>query len=389
MTQKQLGPDNAGAYFQDFAVAGREMNESIRSAINEEMGDGARRRPRTWGAKETHEMIGRSVGWLHDNDPDVPRNDANHGRWTLARINTLREKAGTLYRRPPGSSPLIMSASKLKGGVGNSTFCCHFAHYLAMQSLRVLVWDLDPQGTATSVLGALVPDAHLDEEDLPNMALLDDLSLFPGCVRKTYFHNVHLVPANSALQDLDMQLSQQNASGEEFAIPPYERASRALDLVKDNYDVIIIDCPPALGFLTLNALMASTALINPVRPSLLDLASYIMFTGSLQLFYQEVANKPLKYHRVLINMNRGTAGNSREENRIRALYGDSVLISTIRHSEEIANAASMMNTVYGLEKSIGGRETHKRALDYLNAAFSEILTEFKAIWEMEGEEYEQ
>lgn len=262
MALKQLGPDNASAYFHQFVVRGKEESESIRADILTEVGDGQRRLPRTWGAKRAAKMIGRSEGWLRDNDPDVPRNEAGHGRWTLARINELRKKAGTLYQRPAGSEPIIMAASKLKGGVGNTTFVCHAAHYFAMQGLKVLVWDLDPQSSATSILAALVPDAHLEDEDLPNSALLEDMSLFPGCIRKTYFHNVHLVPSNSALQDLDLKLASQQQSDSEFQIAPHERVRAALDLVKDNYDIILIDCAPALGMLTLNALMAGNALID-------------------------------------------------------------------------------------------------------------------------------
>ncbi|ABM21028.1 MULTISPECIES: AAA family ATPase [Marinobacter] len=386
MALKQLGPDNASAYFHQFVVRGKEESESIRADILTEVGDGQRRLPRTWGAKRAAKMIGRSEGWLRDNDPDVPRNEAGHGRWTLARINELRKKAGTLYQRPAGSEPIIMAASKLKGGVGNTTFVCHAAHYFAMQGLKVLVWDLDPQSSATSILAALVPDAHLEDEDLPNSALLEDMSLFPGCIRKTYFHNVHLVPSNSALQDLDLKLASQQQSDSEFQIAPHERVRAALDLVKDNYDIILIDCAPALGMLTLNALMAGNALINPMRPSLLDLASYVMFTGSLQLFYQELAELPLKYHRIVLTAHKNTTGNERMENRTRAMYGDAVLTRRIMDSEEISNAATKLSTVYCLEKPIGARETYNRAIDTLDQCYGEIFEDLKRVWEMEGED---
>lgn len=383
MTLKQLGPDNASSYFNQFVVRGKEESEAIRTDILQEVGDGSRRYPRTWGIKQAAIMIGRSEGWLRDNDPEVPRNEAGHGRWTLSRINDLRHKVKMLYRRPAGSEPIIMAASKLKGGVGNTTFVCHAAHYFAMQGLRVLVWDKDPQASATSILAGIVPDAHLEDEDLPNTALLEDISLFPGCIRKTYFHNVHLVPSNSALQDLDLQLASQQHMGESYEIAPHERAKAALDLVKDSYDVIIIDCAPALGMLTLNALMASNALINPMRPSLLDLASYVMFTGSLQLFYQELAELPLKYHRIVLTAHKNTTSNLRMEQRTRGMYGDAVMTSRIMDSEEIANAATKLSTVYCLEKPIGARGTYDRAIETLNSCYEEIFEDLKRIWEME------
>lgn len=384
---KQLGPDNASSYFQEFVIRGRDESEGIRAEILSEFGDGERRRLRTWGAVKASAMIGRSQGWLRENDPDVPRNGSGHGRWTLSRINELRAKAGSLYSRPEGSEPMIVPFSKQKGGVGNTTLVCHAAHYLAMQGLRVLVMDSDPQASATSIIGGLVPDAHLEEEDLPIHALLEDISSFPECIRKTYFHNVHLVPSNSALQDLDMKLASQSQSDDDFHIAPYARVRAALDLVKDEYDVILIDCPPALGMLTLNALMAGNGLINPMRASLLDVASYIMFTGSLQLFYQELAEQPLKYHRIVLTAHKANSlGYSQQERRVRAVYGDSVLTSRVMDSEEISNAATKLCTVYGLEKAFSGRETHKRALETLDACFDEILEDFKLIWSMEAED---
>lgn len=386
MILKQLGPDNASSYFNQFVVRGKEESEAIRTDILQEVGDGSRRYPRTWGIKHAAHMVGRSESWLRENDPDVPRNEAGHGRWTLARINDLRDSAGTLYRRPEGSEPIVMAASKLKGGVGNTTFVCHAAHYFAMQGARVLVWDKDPQASATSILAGIVPDAHLEEEDLPNAALLDDISLFPGCIRKTYFHNVHLVPSNSALQDLDLKLASQQQADGDFDIAPHERAKAALDLVKDNYDIILIDCAPALGMLTLNALMAANALINPMRPSLLDLASYVMFTGSLQLFYQELAELPLKYHRIVLTAHKNTASNERMERRTRAMYGDAVLTQRIMDSEEISNAAMKLSTVYCLEKPIGARQTYERAIETLNACYEEIFDDLKQLWEMEAQD---
>lgn len=381
---KFLGPDQPGKYFDTLVASAKQESEAIRQEIIAELGDGSRRSPRTWGAKDAAIMVGRSEPWLRDNDPDVPRNEAGHGRWTLKRINDIRARIGTLYERPTGSDPIIMSASKLKGGVGNTTFVVHFAHFLANRGLRVLLWDLDPQSSGTAIAAAISPDAHLADEEIPVDALLDDMSLFPETIRGTYYHNVHLVPANSALQDLDLRLSSQFYSGTEFSVPAHARVSAALDMVKDQYDVILIDCPPALGMLTLNALIASTALLNPMRPNLLDLASYEMFCGSLAQFYYELATKPLIYHRILLTAHKGTAGNRAQEQRAKRIYGDAVLDLPILESEEISNAAANLSTVYALEKPIGSRHTYKRAIGMLDEAFDELLADFKTIWEMEA-----
>lgn len=383
---KALGPEDPKDHFANLAIEGSDALDEIRNELIRTHGDGKNRTEKTWGIQEAAVMVGRSVPWLRENDADAPKNEVGHGRWTLGRINEIRDKIGTRVTRPAGAETLIIAFSKLKGGVGNTTSCAHLAHFLAKMGFRVLVIDFDPQGSMTQLVGGVNPDASIDMEDLPNEALLNDPKSLQYTIRKTYFHNVHLIPANQMLQDLELGLNQQfmNEKDDEFGVPFHKRLKEGLEPIKDNYDMVLIDCPPSQGSLTMNALGAANALINPIRPMLLDRASYVMYTRSLSSFYEFNPDIQIKYHRLLISQFKNVKDPIMQGKAIRKLYGDLVLSNTIMDSQEIKNASGRLETVYSLDRPVGGRDSYKRALHSLDSVFSEMVDEIFYLWNMEA-----
>lgn len=377
-----LGVEDPARLFGVLGEAGDEDLVSIRDQINEHLGESRFDRPaRTWGASAAAELIGRSVAWLRENDPDAPKNSHGHARWDLARINEIRDRIGTRYRRPSQSKPLVSALAKLKGGVGNSTLCAHYAHYLAIQGLKVLAVDLDPQASLTQLLGAIVADVDLqDDEDIPLGALLDDPSQFRHSIRKTYFHNVDLCPSNQSLQDLDIGLIRQMLNGEVGDIPVSQRLKVALDTLGDDYDAILIDCAPQLGMATANAIGACNCLITPIRPSQFDRASYVSFCHSLSSFF-DTTGQSLDYYRIVLNQCQETLNDKLQENDLRSLYGGYVCTNTMSRSAEILNSAAQLSTVYDLERPTSNRETYKRAISGLDGIFDEMFADLKTIWE--------
>ncbi|TBW57489.1 cobyrinic acid a,c-diamide synthase [Marinobacter halodurans] len=395
-----LGPgERSYEYFSSLNQKGLSELDDIRDEINKEYGDGHHRRLRTWGAQQAAEMVGRSTQWLRDFDPDVYKNEAGHGRWTLERIDQIREQAGTKYIRPKGSQPITIAMSKFKGGVGNTTNACHVIHALAMKGLKVLAVDFEPQASLTQILGGIVPDLHLEDEDLPVEALLKDpeLILDPDsrAVRGTYFHNVDLMPANSSFQDFEIQLLSQHFGNDDSNtdVSPQNRLAAVLDLIKDNYDVIIIDCPPSLGLLTMNGLAAADGIITSLKPELLDRASLVAYTDALA-GYTSMSEKEFKYFRLLISQyqdssgqDRVTSGSGHRRNEIavRRVYGDAVMDNIMYHSRAIADASTSLSTVLGLEKPVGSRGAYKRAVGVIASVCDEIFQDLNDIWTMEAD----
>jgi len=404
-SEKWLGPEeNAYDYFTAINEAGMDELVAIRNENNERKGDGKHRAERTWGSTEASILVGRTPEWLRQNDPDVPKNGAGKGRWSLKRILELMDKAGTRYVRPMNSRALALAMSKFKGGVGNTTNTIHIAHGLATKGLRVLIWDQDGQATLTQAAGGVVPDLELEDEDLPLYAMEKDpkaiLDPDRPIVQGTYFHNVDLVPANSALNELEMKLVTQYLKiGEapETDISPEYRMKAILEYIKDFYDVILIDCPPTLGINTMNGLLAADGIITSVKPELFDRASLVAYTDALAALCDN-HNKDFSYFRILISQfqdgirtdRSGTvrgSGHQAGEQALRRIYGDAVMYNMMHHSKEISKASSELSSVIANDKAVGSKKARDRAVnDVVYPVVNEIFEDLKMIWEAERED---
>jgi chromosome partitioning protein len=376
-----------------------EKNDELNVILQErKLKDGSKsqrleRVEKTWKASDVVPLIGMSKSWLIKNDPDVPKDANGHGMWNLERIETLREKAGTAYRRPAGSTAMKLAYVKLKGGVGNSTAVVHTAHRAAMEGLRVLVFDLDPQGTATNNLLGYNGDEELNEEDLPTYAMTTEPDLLRDSVRPTYFHNVDLIPANGALRSTELELTAQLINPEKFPmaededgnpIPVQERVAYGLRKFENEYDLIIFDCPPHISLNTMNGLVAANGMINLMKPSGADVNSYAMLMKSLAHFFDSV-EAPLRYFRIMISQFRNDSGSLKEENLLRSCFGDYVLKNRINYSAEIARATGVYNSIFSLLKPESSRDAYKAGLKTMEESLSELIEDMKVIWQEEAE----
>jgi chromosome partitioning protein len=377
-TTPTLSITNPASLFDDFSQRSQDELLKIREIVKQDT-DYIPKSPRTWGIKDTAALIGRSMPWLRESDPGVPRNTQNHGRWDLPRINRLRDEIGSRVRRPDHVKTPIVACVNFKGGVGKTTITAHLAQKAAIEGLRVLALDMDPQATLTFLLAGLIPEVDLDENDLINDYLLQDANGFDAIIKPTYFEGVDIVPTSLPLQDLDLTLPNPELNNRDNMGSAALRLRNVLATVQDRYDLILIDCPPNMGSITANALAAANGLLIPLPPAAADRASFMMFCQSLSLFYDQLGRE-LDFMRVLISKHDGSTTHKFNESRIRALYGEYVMDSVLPVSTEIDKAAAYMRTVYELEKPINSRDTYKRALNSLNAICEEILTDIKRQW---------
>jgi chromosome partitioning protein len=373
-----------------FYEAGNDVILNLRNVVNSPEN---RKKPRTWGGIEAARMVGvsdptfRKMVEKH-NLPGVISESVTKTRiinkFTLEAINTLRDIAGTRYKRPIGSDPLIVSVSNLKGGVGKTETAVDLAKKCSIEGLRVLLLDLDAQGTATLISCGLIPDLEIKYEETLTNSLLINPDEIINIILKTHFDGLHIIPANLAIQDCDLLLPNPKENNSSTLGSPHFRLTNALKKVKNNYDVIIIDCSPNLGMLTLNAIIASDGMIIPIPPSMNDYSSFVMYTATLRNLFKSLPNKKLEYLRILISKHSGNKEADQMHAMMKEQFGRYMLTNYMCETVEVLRAASNIGTIYDVSKPGKTKEAYERALHYLDGVNMEIISHFKAIWDRQS-----
>jgi chromosome partitioning protein len=182
----------------------------------------------------------------------------------------------------------IIAIANQKGGVGKTTTSVNLGACLAYIGKRVLLVDVDPQGNATSGIGIEKADVEHCVYDI----LVDDVDV-TEVIKPTAVENLDAIPATIQLAGAEIELVP--------TISREVRLKRALEKVKHNYDYIIIDCPPSLGLLTINALTASDAVLIPVQCEYYALEGLSQLLNTVRLV-QKHLNTDLMIEGVLLTM---------------------------------------------------------------------------------------
>ena len=188
----------------------------------------------------------------------------------------------------------IISLVNQKGGVGKTTTSINLAASLGLLNKKVLLVDIDPQGNSTTGVG--VNKNGLDTTIFEAMLKIKTPE---EVVKKTKFKNLDLIPASINLAVIDMELNK--LKQEDPTLVKGAQLKRVLDTVKDNYDFILIDCPPSLGTITTNALTASDSIIIPVQCEFFALEGITQLLKAI-MYTQANLNPNLSIEGVLLTM---------------------------------------------------------------------------------------
>ncbi len=352
---------------------------------------------RRWNLKETAELTGRSgssilkcQNALIENgllDPlDKHESTNRNNGYTLRQINQLRKHFGTLPWRDDGTDEcLVLAVQSFKGGVGKSVTSLCLAQYLATQGYRVLFIDMDSQASSTSSFGA-IPDKDITPEETLLPYFNGAANTIDYSIVTTYWEGLDLIPSNLSLYEFELKVSNdiQNMSKLEKKLM-FDDLRRGINGVKKNYDVVIIDSPPALGVTSLNILCAADALIVPTPPALYEFSSTVQYFRMIANVLEGICpEKQYKFIKILATDVYPNQTNHKEFlPLLEDVFGKYMLKSRFFHTSEIGNAAIDFQTALEV------RRPQKRALDIINKVCDEIEMEIWKTWPSKNKKFQK
>jgi chromosome partitioning protein len=314
--------------------------------------------------------------------------------YSLEDIHALRAylddngKAGRRYikHRSDGEHLQVISCVNFKGGSAKTTTAAHLAQYLALNGYRVLALDLDPQASLTALHGYQPEfDVH-DNESIYASIRYDEHARDPReIIRHTYVPGLDIIPANLEVMEFEHDTPTALANRAPGDPMFYERIGITLNEVGASYDVVVIDCPPQLGYLTLSALSASTSIVVTVHPQMLDVMSMSQFLkmASDLLDVVKDAGGAAEYDWFRYLVTRFEPGDQPQTQMVsfmRAMFGGFVCNNPMVKSTAISDAGITKQTIYEASRERFSKSTFDRAIDAMNNVNAEIEELIKMAW---------
>jgi chromosome partitioning protein len=285
--------------------------------------------------------------------------------------------------RKPREKLQVISVVNFKGGSGKTTTAAHLAQHLALTGHRVLVIDLDPQASLSALHG-FQPEIDRNPSLFDAIRYDDEKKPIQNVILATNFPSLDIIPANLELQEYEYATPlamQTSAEGKRF----FTRLGKALVDVDDLYDIVVIDCPPQLGYLTLTALAAATSVLITVHPQMLDLMSmsqFLLMLGNITKTIKHAgAHVKMDWLRYLITRYEPTdIPQAQMLGFMQSMLAEEILKNPMLKSTAISDAGLTKQTLYEVERCNFNRDTYDRAIECMDAVNFEIQGLIHQAW---------
>jgi chromosome partitioning protein len=372
------------------------LSEALNNHMRNSFQPDSRKALRKFHPAEVSELTGISMSNLRtrhqeDDFPDVETDSRGRRLYSAQEIDQIRHvmaktgRNGETYLpgRRENDALQVISIVNFKGGSSKTTSAIHLAQRYALRGYRVLAIDMDPQASLTTMFGYRPEIEFAESGTIYDALKYEDPVPLSQVIRKTYFHNLDLAPAGLLLSEYETETAY--ALQHKIDPPFTQRLAIALDEVEADYDLVIIDCPPQLGFTTMTALLASTGLLITVVPSMLDVASMAQFlemAGETVQTLEEAAG-PIDWNflKFLIARYEPTdVPQSQMAGFLRSILLDQVLTTPMLKSTAISDAGMTQQTIYELDPSQVVKKTLTRILESVNGVADEFEKTIQQAW---------
>lgn len=376
----------------DFArtilAQGSEISRKLDMLRMEKFPPDAQKRLRSFSLAEVAHFVGVSPSYLkklHLEGKSVQPHTSPTGRrsYTAEQMDELREFLDRSPERRKGEPLKVIAVVNFKGGSGKTTTAAHLAQHLALTGHRVLAVDLDPQASLSALHG-IQPELDKNPSFYDSLRYDDERKQLAEVIRPTNFPLLDIVPANLELQEYEYDTPlamQKTGEGKTF----YTRIGDALAEVDDRYDVVVIDCPPQLGYLTLTALAAASSVLITVHPQMLDIMSmsqFLLMLGEILMSIEEAGVKvDLDWFRYLVTRFEPTdIPQAQMVGFMQSMFAEQMLANPMLKSTAISDAGLTKQTLYEVERAQFTRSTYDRAMESLEAVNADIASLIHQSW---------
>lgn len=381
-------PLKATIDIQELLRIAENANNTIQKVRSKMLAPEARKLPPMFNTSQLAEMCGidKTKVMYASKKGLLPPGTKEGSRlvWTLTQTRQwVRDFRSKHLRDRTKTAAAVITIANFKGGVAKTSTAAALAQGLSLRGHRVLVVDTDPQGSLTTLFGVM-PDTDVEEDKTILPLCMGESDSIMSAIQPTYWEGIDLVAAAPLLFNAEFILPSRQRDEEGFEF--WKVLSKGLEPACDEYDIIIIDTPPALSYVTINALMAANGIIMPLPPSALDFASsgqfWSLFTDMCSgLLKASDSSKKFYFIDILLSrVDKADIVSNAVRQWIMTAYPGLVIPVEIPKTSIAATASADFGTAYDMDPSTTNAKTLKRARDAYDELVNYVEVQVKGIW---------